>query len=101
LDNDIEKLEDLAQNGKTLEFRDVAKLHVIGTRGDEMTAAQVEEYLAPAAVKDSPFYYKACFTIAQKYVAAGDQENANKWLDKILNDNNAPATIRADAEVLR
>ena len=99
LDNNIEKLVDLAQNGKTAEFRDLAKLHVIGARGDDMTAAQVEEYLAPAS--DSPFYYTACLTIAQKYVAAGEQDAANKWLDKILNDNNAPATIRADAEVLR
>lgn len=101
LDNNIEKLEDLAQNGKTAEFRDLAKLHVIGARGDDMTAAEVEEYLSPATVKDAPFYYTTCLTIAQKYVAAGEQDNANKWLDKILNDNNAPATVRADAEVLR
>lgn len=101
LDKDIAKLEELVSNGETPEFRDLARLHIIALRGDEMDANAVAEYLAPLDTPDSPFYYTALLTIAQKYVAAGDHANANKWIDKILNDENAPAVIRADAETLK
>ena len=101
LDHDVAKLEELVANGQTPEFRDLARLHIIALRGDEMDAAAVAEYLAPLDTPKSPFYYTALLTIAQKYVAAGNHTDANKWLDKILNDANAPAVIRADAEILR
>ena len=101
LDKDIAKLEEWGANGKTPEFRDLARLHIIALRGDEMDANAVAEYLAPLDTPDSPFYYTALLTIAQKYVAASDHANANKWIDKILNDENAPAVIRADAETLK
>ena len=39
--------------------------------------------------------------IAQKYLASGDRENANKWLDKIINDSDAPASIAGTAQTLR
>ena len=74
---------------------------IIALRGDEMDAAAVAEYLRPLETKDSPFYYTAMLTIAQKYVAAGDHANANKWIDKITADPDAPAVIRADAETLK
>ena len=101
LDKDVAKLDELVKNGNTREFRDLARLHVIGIRGDEMDAAAVEKFLSPMDTKSSPFYYTACLTIAQKYIAANDRVVANKWLDKILNDKDAPAVIRADAEMLR
>ena len=101
LDKDIKKLEDLVANGKSREFRDLARLHIIALRGDEMDGAAVAEYLHPLETKDSPFYYTALLTIAQKYVAAGDHANANKWIDKITADPDAPAVIRADAETLK
>ncbi|MBO4583226.1 MAG: hypothetical protein J5714_04200 [Alphaproteobacteria bacterium] len=101
LDKDIAKLEELVANGKTPEFRDLARLHIIALRGDEMDANAVAEYLAPLDTPDSPFYYTALLTIAQKYVSTGDHANANKWIEKILNDKNAPAVIRADAETLK
>jgi len=101
LDHDIAKLEELVANGKTTEFRDLARLHVIALRGDEMDANAVAEYLAPLDTKDSPFYYTAALTVAQKYIAADNRPEANKWLDKILYDADAPAIIRADAETLR
>ena len=101
LDNDVAKLDDLVKSGKTREFRDLARLHIIGIRGDEMDAAAVEKFLAPMDTKSSPFYYTACLTIAQKYIASGERDSANRWLDKILDDKDAPAVIRADAEMLR
>lgn len=101
VDKDITKMQDLAENGKTREFRDIARLHVIAARGDDMSAADVEKYLGAAATTDSPFYYTTCLTIAQKYLSVNDRAGANKWLDKILNDTDAPATIRATAETLR
>ena len=101
LTNDVEKIEKLATDGDTRDFRDLAKLHVIGIRGDEMSAADVEKYLAPLNTKSSPFYYTACLTIAQKHLSVDDHDAANKWLDKIINDKNAPATISATAQMLR
>lgn len=100
-DKDVKKLEDLAANGKTRDFRDLAKIHLIGIRGDEMSGADVEKYLADLTTKSSPYYYTACLTIAQKYLATGERETANKWLDKIINDSDAPAVIVADAQNLR
>ncbi len=98
---DIKKLEQLAEHGNTRDFRDLARLHVIGARGDEMTAPQVEKYLSSLNTKSSPFYYTAMLTVAQKYLASGDTDNANKWLDKILSDDNCPAEISGVAQTLK
>ena len=43
LDGDITKLERLATNGDTRDFRDLARLHIVGLRGDDMTADEVEK----------------------------------------------------------
>lgn len=101
LDKDVAKLERLASAGNTRDFRDLAKMHYVGVRGDEMTADQLREYLSSLDTKNSPFYYSASLTIAQKYLASGDRENANKWLDKIINDSDAPASIAGTAQTLR
>lgn len=101
LDKDATKIELLADKGNTRDFRDLARLHVIGIRGDKMTAKEVEKYLAPLNTKSSPYYYMGALTVAQKYLADGDRATANKWLDKIINDKNAPATISANAAALR
>ena len=101
IDQDVAKIEKLATDGNTRDFRDLAKLHVIGIRGDEMSATDVEKYLADLNTKSSPFYYTASLTIAQKYLASEDAENANKWLDKIINDPDAPAVISGNAAALR
>ena len=101
LDKDTAKIEQLADKGNTRDFRDLARLHVIGIRGDKMTAKEVEKYLAPLNTKSSPYYYMGALTVAQKYLAEGDKAAANKWLDKIINDKNAPATISANAAALR
>ncbi len=101
IDGDLAKLDRLATNGNTRDFRDLAKLHIVGARGDEMSAEDVEKYLSDMDTKSSPFYYTASLTIAQKYLASNDTENANKWLDKIINDADAPAVISGNAAALR
>lgn len=101
LDKDTEKIEMLASDGDTADFRDLAKLHVVGIRGNDMTAAQVEKYLSDLNTKKSPFYYTAALTVAQKYLSEGDVAHANKWLDKIINDTDAPSVISGTAQSLR
>ena len=101
LDGDVAKLEKLAKDGDTRDFRDLAKLHIVMMRGDEMSASDVEKYLSDLDTKNSPYYYTACLTIAQKYLSDGNRDSANKWLDKIINDKSAPANISATAQTLR
>ena len=101
IDKDIEKLERLARDGNTRDFRDLAKMHVIGTRGDQMTSAEVKDYLSDLDTKSSPFYYTSRLLIAQKYLADGDRDSANKWLDRIISDKNAPSVIVGAAESIR
>ena len=101
LDNDVTKLEKLANDGATRDMRDLARLHIIGLRGDDMTAAAVEDYLAPLDTKKSPYYYTSRLMVAQKYLADGNHDAANKWLDVIINDENTPALILSTAQTLR
>ena len=101
LDGDVAKLERLADDGNTRDFRDLARLHIVNARGDEMAAADVEKYLSDLDTKNSPFYYTASLTVAQKYLSDGNRDAANKWLDKILNDKDAPASIVGVATTLR
>ena len=101
IDKDINKLDTLAQNGNTRDFRDLAKLHIIAARGDQMSGDDVKKYLDDMTTKSSPFYYTACLTIAQKYLSVGDTDAANIWLDKIINDADAPASISGTAQTLR
>lgn len=101
LDKDVAKLEQLANDGDTRDFRDLARLHIIGIRGDKMTGADVEKYLSSLDTKSSPFYYTARLTVAQKYLAEGNHADANKILDEIIADKNAPAAIVSTATSLR
>lgn len=101
LDQDVNKLEKLANDGNTRDFRDLAKLHIVGIRGDEMSAKDLEKYLSDLDTKASPFYYTARLTVAQKYLASGESERANKILDEIIADKNAPSVISATAASLR
>ena len=66
-----------------------------------MSGTDVENDLSDMNTKSSPFYYTACLTIAQKYLSEDNVDVANKWLDKIINDDNAPASISATAQMLR
>lgn len=101
LDNDVTKLDELAKNGHTRDFRDLARLHIASVRGDDMTAAQLEKYLSGLDTKKSPFYYTARLMVAEKYLASGDKAAANKILDKIIADADAPASVSGVAAALR
>ncbi len=101
LDKDVAKLERLAKDGNTPDFRDLAKMHIVGIRGDKMSAVEVEKYLSDLNTKSSPFYYTSRLMVAQKYLADGNHDAANKWLDKIIDDKNAPSAVSGTAQTLR
>ena len=101
LEKDIAKLEKLANEGNSKDFRDLAKLHIVNIQGDDMVPQEVEDYLSDLDTKKSPFYYLSRLVVAQKYLSVGDSENANKWLDVILTDKQAPATISASSQLLK
>ena len=99
LESDIKKLEDLAANGHTRDFKDLAKLHLATINGDTMETTEFVKFLSSMDTKKSPFYYTSRLMVAQKYLSVGDVESANMVLDKIINDS--PASISATAQTLR
>jgi len=101
ISNDITKLEDLAENGHTRDFKDLAKLHLATINGDKMTTDEFVKYLSDMDTKKSPFYYTARLMVAQKYLANGNKDAADKILDVIINDKDAPAAISATAQTLK
>lgn len=101
IDKDVNKLETLANNGHTRDFKDLARLHLASMNGDKMEAVEFEKYVSSMNTKKSPFFYTSRLMVAQKYLADGDIEKANKILDVIISDKNAPASISATAQTLR
>jgi len=101
IDKDINKLETLAMRGHTRDFKDLARLHLATINGDKMSAAEFEKYLSDMDTKKSPFFYTARLMVAQKYLSVGEVEKADKILDAIISDKNAPASISATAQTLR
>ncbi|MDW3024470.1 MAG: hypothetical protein R8N50_02165 [Alphaproteobacteria bacterium] len=101
LDKDVAKLEKLALDGNTRDFRDLARLHIVGIRGDDMSADEMKKFLGQMDDKSSPFYYTARITLAQKYLASGDKAAADKILDELIADKNTPSAIAATAVTLR
>ena len=68
LDKDINKLETLAQEGNTRDFRDLAKLHIVGIRGNDISGKDMEEYLSDMNTKKSPFYYCCINSCAKIFI---------------------------------
>ena len=101
IDKDVAKLETLADKGHTRDFKDLARLHLATINGDKMGADEFEKYMSDMNTKKSPFFYTARLMVAQKYLSVGDKEKADKILDVIINDKNAPASISATAQTLR
>ena len=101
IDKDVKKLEDLAKDGHTRDFKDLAKLHLATINGDKMETAEFVKYLSSMDTKRSPFYYTARLMVAQKYLSSGEVDSANKILDEITNDKDAPASISATAQTLK
>lgn len=101
IDKNIAKLEDLAQNGHTRDFKDLALLHLATINGDKIGVEEFVKSLSSMDTKKSPFFYTSRLMVAQKYLANGDRENADKILDMIINDKDAPASISATAQTLK
>lgn len=101
IDKDVSKLETLAEHGHTRDFKDLARLHLATINGDKMGADEFEKYMSDMNTKKSPFFYTARLMVAQKYLSVGDKEKADKILDVIINDKNAPASISATAQTIR
>ena len=101
IDKDIAKLELLANKGHTRDFKDLARLHIATINGDKMGVEEFVKYLSNMDTKKSPFFYTSRLMVAQKYLANGDKEHADKILDKIINDKDAPASISATAQTLK
>lgn len=101
IDKDIKKLEYLVENGDTRDFKDLARLHIASINGDKMGVDEFVKYLAPMNTKKSPFYYNARLMVAEKYLANGNRLEARKILDNIINDENAPKSITAHAQMLK
>ena len=91
----------MADKGHTRDFKDLSRLHLATMKGDKMSAAELEKYLSSMNTKKSPFFYTSRLMVAQKYLSVGDTEKANKILDEIISDKNAPASISATAQTLR
>jgi hypothetical protein len=100
-DAGMARLEQLAKDGSSRDFRDLALLNLAVMKVDDMSPKQFEQYLAPVQTKRSPFYYTGMLLVAQKYLAAGDAVPARRWLDKITSDKDAPASIAVEAEMLK
>lgn len=101
IDKDVNKLEELAKNGSSRDFRDWAKLHLATIKGDKMDVKEFEEYLSGMNTKKSPYFYTARLLIAGKYLSVNDREHADKILDEIINDKDAPASIMTEAQMLK
>ena len=101
LDRDVKKLETLAADGHTRDFKDLAKLHLATINGDNMDAKEFEKFVSSMDTKKSPFFYTSRLMVAQKYLASGDKDKADKILNVIINDKNAPVSISATAQTLR
>ena len=101
LDKDVAKLEKLASDGNTRDFRDLARLHIVGIRGDDMSADEMKKFLGNMDDKSSPFYYTTRITLAQKYLVSGNKDAAVEILDALIGDKNTPSAIAATAATLR
>ena len=101
IDKDVKKLEDLAKNGHTRDFKDLAIVHIASINGDKMNLTEFVKYLSPLDTKKSPYFYTSRLMVAQKYLANGDKENADKILDAIINDKDAPDAISVTAQTLK
>ncbi len=95
------KLEQLAADAATRDFRDLALIRLAAIRESAMTGIQLEKFLSPVLTDRSPFYYTGMLLVAQKYLAAGDTASADKWLNKIIEDKDASASISAMAQMLK
>ncbi|MDE2363291.1 MAG: tetratricopeptide repeat protein [Hyphomicrobiales bacterium] len=80
-------------------FRDVARLRAAMLRVDDADRKEMEDRLTPLAAAGAAFRSSARELLALVAIRDNDFDTAGKWLDEIVTDNDAPATLkqRADA----
>ncbi|MDR2268967.1 MAG: tetratricopeptide repeat protein [Rickettsiales bacterium] len=96
----LAKLEKLADDGATRDFRDLAVLQIVVLKSGEMNAAEIQRMLAPLLTKRSPFYFTGMLFVAEKYLSENKIDDARPFLKKITSDSDAPASISAAAEMM-
>lgn len=101
IDKDVKKLEQLLETGYTRDFKDLARLHLATIKGDKMGTDEFVKFLSSMNTKKSPFYYTARLMVAEKYLASGDKLNADKILNDIIGDLDAPKAVSAHAQMLK
>lgn len=101
IDKDAQKLEFLVVNAYTRDFKDLARLHLAAINGDKMSPDEFEKYLSDMNTKKSPLFYTSRLMVAQKYLSVGDRINADKFLNIIINDPDAPESVLLNAQMLR
>jgi hypothetical protein len=94
------KLEKLASDGATRDFRDLAVLQLAMMKADGMPADEVQKMMAPLLTKRLPFYFSGMLFVAEKYMAENNPDEARPLLKKITSDAHAPAGIAAAAEMM-
>ena len=94
------KLEKLAADGSTRDFKDLALVELAQMKADGMSADEFQKMIAPLLTKRSPFYFTGLLMAAEKYLAEGKSAEARPFIKKITADESAPASIAAVAETL-
>lgn len=99
-DEGIKKLEKLAKDGASRDFKHLALIKIAVSSAKNTDAKNFERTLAPLMTKRSPFYYTALLLVALRYADDGDAEAARNFAGKIVGDKSAPNVIAAQAEAL-
>ena len=81
-------------------FRDIAKLRAAMLRVDDADQAEVKRRLEPLTAVAAPFRNSARELLAYSALMAGDLDTAGHWLDAIVVDPQAPASLRQRADTL-
>lgn len=78
-------------------YRDLAKVLAVAHGMSTMNRSEIETRLKPVAVDGNPWRYSARELIATAIMAAGDTAAARDAFQKLVDDANAPAGVRARA----
>ncbi len=81
-------------------MQQAAKLRAALLRIDNGEADQGAKDLEPLAAAGSPYRSTARVTLGALALQKGDYAAAGKWLDQVVSDVEAPATVKQNAEVL-
>jgi len=94
----IAKLKLLVSKGKNRDIKEMAILQLAMLA--DMTGNDMQKLLSPLLSKRSPFYFSGMLLIAEKYLSENNSAAAVPYLQKIMEDKDAPATILGAATML-